>query len=83
LNSFSYIPFNYLFIVVCQAGPFKVDIKQKFSCLFWRLSASSARSNVGGAWFCTLGIHWVVVACYWWISCEWQVVSARGRWRYL
>jgi len=35
--------------------------------------ASQTRTNVGQAWFCPLGIDWMVVDCYWWISCEWQV----------
>jgi len=22
--------------------------------------------------FCLWGIDWMVVVCYWWVSCEWQ-----------
>jgi len=34
---------------------------------------SSVIKNKGGTWFCPWGIDWMVLVCYWWISCEWQV----------
>jgi len=27
----------------------------------------------GWTWFCPLWIDWMVVVCYWSISCDWQV----------
>jgi len=29
-----------------------------------------------GIMFCPWGIDWMVVVCYWWIWCEWQVVPS-------
>jgi len=30
--------------------------------------------------FCPWGIDWMVVVCYWWIWCEWQVVLPSCLW---
>jgi len=33
-------------------------------------------------YICPLGLDWIFVVCYWWISCEWQVVPPSRQWRH-